>query len=181
MQSLTVQPLVLSQLRAAYPLIREVVPTVDLEAWSRFARRFANPRFANRSGIMVAMIESRPYPSGLVAYKKDEDLRYGHVLTADHFIAFDLLDRQPVASALITAMETMGRQLGCDTIRWNLHHEAAGIAPNLLSAGHRLVGTVLYKPVGTEENHPAPEVREAARDGTALKRAPPPARRARQK
>ena len=106
---------------------------------------------------MVALIDSRPYPSGLVAYKRDEDLRYGHVLTADHFIAFDLLDRQPVASALITAMESMGRRLGCDTVRWHLHHEAASVASNLLSAGHRLGGTVLYKPVDTDETSPAPK------------------------
>ncbi|MDR3464292.1 MAG: hypothetical protein P4L76_18465 [Beijerinckiaceae bacterium] len=157
MQSLTVQPLIVSQSRAAYPLIREVVPTVDFKTWSRFVRRTANPRFANRSGIMVALIESRPYPSGLVAYKRDEDLRYGNVLTADHFIAFDLLDRQPIASALIAAMESMGRDLGCDTIRWNLHHKAAGVASHLLSVGHQLGGTVLYKPVGNDETRPAPE------------------------
>ncbi|MGD0632798.1 MAG: hypothetical protein ABSA13_00775 [Beijerinckiaceae bacterium] len=179
MQSLTVQPLILSQLRAAYPLIREVVPSVDLKTWSRFVRRTANPRFAKRSGIIVAMIESRPYPSGLVAYKKDEDLRYGHVLTADHFIAFDLLDRQPVAAALIQAMESMGRQLRCDTIRWNLHHEAAGVTPNLLSAGLQLAGTVLYKPVGTDENDPTPDLREAACGGQTRERGARPARRAR--
>lgn len=157
MQSLTIQPLSLSQSRAAYPLIREVVPTLDFKAWSRFVRRTANPRVANRSGIMVALIDSRPYPLGLVAYKKDEDLRYGQVLTAEHFVAFDLLDRQPIASALITAMEEMGRQLGCDTIRWNLDHEAAGVVPTLLSVGHRLGGTVLYKPVGGDEAHAAPD------------------------
>jgi hypothetical protein len=148
MQSVTVEPLVLSQLRAAYPLIREAVPAVDLAAWSRFARRIASPRLAHRSGILVATIQSRRYPSGLVTYKKDEDLRYGHVLTAGHFSAFDLLDRQPVAAALIVAMESTGRQLGCGMICWNLRPEAANLVPSLLSTGHHLAGTVLYKTVG---------------------------------
>jgi hypothetical protein len=149
MQSFTVQPLMMSQLHTAYPLIRAIIPTLELAAWSRYARRTANPRSSERRGIMVAVRAARPYPSGLFAYRKDLDPRHGTVLTADHFVALDLLDRQPVAAALITAMEAIGRRLGCDIVRAIVHHDAADVASSLLSAGHRLDGRVLHKAIGS--------------------------------
>jgi len=157
MQSFAVQPLMMSQLHTAYPLIRAIIPTLELAAWSRYARKIANPRSSERRGIMVAVRAARPYPAGLFAYRKDLDPRHGTVLTADHFVALDLLDRQPVAAALIPAMEAIGRRLGCDTVRVLgcdivraiVHHGAADVASSLLSAGHRLDGRVLHKAIGS--------------------------------
>jgi len=145
MQSYTVQPLVQSQFHAAYPLMREAVPTLDLSAWSRFARRFADPRRASRSGIMVAQRRSRPYPSGLFCYHKEVDLQYGLLLTVDHFVALDIIDHQSVANALIAALEPLGRRLQCDAIRSLMHVGSQDVAPNLFAAGFRQDGAVLCK------------------------------------
>lgn len=145
MHHFTVHALRSSQVHTAFPLIRDVLPSVDLKAWSRFARKTTNPKYANRSGIVVAVSASRPHPSGLATYRKEDDLRFGQVLTVSHFVAFDLLDRQPVAAALIAAMESMGRSLRCNTLRWHLTQDAKGAMPKFIETGHGIAGTVFYK------------------------------------
>ncbi len=83
----------------------------------RFARKMAHPRYANRTGIVVAAGVAHEHPPGLATYKAEDDLQFGHVWTVGHFVAFDMLDRQPVAEAWIAAVESLGRELKCDTVR----------------------------------------------------------------
>jgi hypothetical protein len=145
MKRYTVQPLNRSQLHCAYPLIRLALPTLDLPTWSRFARRIADPCRARRSGIMVAQRESRPYPSGLFCYRNELDLKYGFLLTVDHFIALDIIDYHPVANALIAALEALAQRLHCNAIRSLMHVGSEDVEPSLLAAGYRIEGTTLLK------------------------------------
>jgi len=145
MKTFTVQPLAQSQIHAAYPLIREAVPTLDLAAWSRFARLNADRRRAAHIGIMVAQRRSRPYPSGLFVYRKDADLQYGLVLTADHFVAIDIIDHRPVVSALTESLEALARRLACNAIRSIVRVGSTDVTPGLIGAGYRLEGAILCK------------------------------------
>jgi len=133
---------------------------LDLAAWSRFVRRIADPRRAARTGIMVAQRRSHSYPSGLFVYRKDVDLQYGLVLTADHFVAVDIIDQRPVMSALMAALDALARHLGCGAIRSMMHMESNDAAPALRGAGYRLEGTVLCKQLDRVAD---PEVRPGIR------------------
>lgn len=104
-------------LRAAYPLIRQAQPAVDLRAWVRFARRLARPGESARSGIVAVRYAGRPFPSGLFCYRRERDLCRGFVLTAEHLVALDLLDTETVLAALLLEIDALGLRLGCDAAR----------------------------------------------------------------
>lgn len=104
-------------LRAAYPLIRQAQPSVDLRAWERFARRLARPGGGEASGIVAVRYARRPFPSGLFCYRRERDLSRGRVLTAEHLVALDLLDPETVLTALLHEIDTLGARLGCGAAR----------------------------------------------------------------
>ena len=92
---ITVTPLAAAQIDSAYPLVREVAPDLTAAAWRRYARRAIGAAATGRAGILAARREGRPFPCGLVCYRKDEDLARGTVLVASHFVALDILDPHP--------------------------------------------------------------------------------------
>lgn len=147
MSAITVQMLSRDQVRSVYPLIREVVPTLDLAGWVRFANRLANPRHAERGGVMVARRDARPYPCGMFCYRREQDLRLGRVLVADYFIALDILAPEAVLGALVSALDELGARMECDSIRSVLHNGSPEVARGLEAAGHRPEGAVLSKRV----------------------------------
>jgi len=147
MESFVVRPLDRSQLHAAYPLIRQAAPSVDLNDWRRFARRAADPRSASRHGVIVAHRTNAPHPSGLFCYAREQDLRHGSILSANYFVVLDMFDPGAVFEALIDALEGLGRQLNCGMVRCAPTGIAADGANRFLAAGHRLEGAVYCKPI----------------------------------
>lgn len=125
------------QIRSVYPLIREAVATIDLATWMRFARQLAAPRRAGQCGIVTARREGRPFPCGLFCYRVEEDLKLGKVLTADHFVAVDLLDPGAVLVALVEELDGLAARLGCQAVRSLVHGTAPTVAGGLYAAGHR--------------------------------------------
>ncbi len=130
-----------------FPLLREAVPGLTLPAWLRFARRVAGPRRAGQSGIMVVRRAPRPMPCGLFIWRRDEDLEHGAVLVAEHLVAIDLLDPDPVMAALVAELEALAHRLGCGGIRTMVIRPDAPIAASLLAAGHAKEGAAMWKPV----------------------------------
>lgn len=130
-----------------YPLLREAVPGLTLPAWLRFARRVAGPRRAGQSGIMVVRRGPRPMPCGLFIWRRDEDLEHGAVLVAEHLVAIDLLDPEPVMAALVVELEALAQRLGCGGVRTMVIHPDAPITASLLAAGHTKEGAALWKRV----------------------------------
>lgn len=104
------------QLRAAYPLIRLAEPQVDLRAWLRFAEPLVRGT-GNRHGIVTARYNGQPHPSGLCCFRREPDLRHGRVLTAEHLVAFDLLDPGPLLTALLGELQALAERLSCGAIR----------------------------------------------------------------
>jgi hypothetical protein len=131
------------ELRAVYPLIREAVPTLDLPTWLRFAKQLIGPRRNGQSGIVAARREGRMYPCGLFCYRVEDDLKLGKVLTADHFVAVDLLDPGAVMAALVEHLHGLAKQLGCQAVRSLVHGGAPTVAGGLYAAGHRPEGASL--------------------------------------
>ena len=143
------------QAGTVFPLLREAIPGLQLPAWMRFARRVTAPRRAGQSGIMVVRRAPRPMPCGLFLWRRDEDLAHGAVLVAEHLVAIDLLDPEPVMATLVAELERLAQRLGCGGIRTMVIRPDAPIATSLLAAGHASEGAAMWKPVeGTSEAAP---------------------------
>jgi hypothetical protein len=125
------------QIRSVYPLIREAVATIDLSNWLRFARQFTGARRAGQCGIVTVRREGRAFPCGLFCYRVEEDLNLGKVLTADHFVAVDLLDPGAVLAALVKELDVLAERLGCQAVRSLVHRGAPIVAGGLFAAGHQ--------------------------------------------
>ncbi len=147
MSNLTVEHLSPDRMRAAFPLIREALPTLDLAGWLRFAKQTAAARRAGRAGIVAARRTSRPYPCGLFCYRVDRDVVQGRVSIAEHFVAVDLLEPAAVLAVLVAELDRLGSTLGCAAVRSLVHGTAADVAGGLAKAGHTAAGTLLFKPL----------------------------------
>ena len=135
------------QAGTVFPLLREAIPGLLLPAWLRFARRVTSPRRAGQSGIMVVRRAPRPMPCGLFLWRRDEDLAHGAVLVAEHLVAIDLLDSEPVMASLVMELERLAQRLACGGIRTMVIRPDAPIATSLLAAGHASEGAAMWKPV----------------------------------
>lgn len=154
MADFTIDLLSRDQIRSVYPLIREAVVTIDLATWLRFARQLTGPRRAGHCGIVTVRREGRMFPCGLFCYRVEDDLKLGKVLTADHFVAVDLLDPGAVLSALVGELDVLAERLGCQAVRSLVHGGAPIVAGGLYAAGHRPEGAtpLLKKLLGEPGN-----------------------------
>ena len=137
MADFIIEELAPEQVRAVYPLVREAFPPLDLPAWVRFARQLTGPRRKGQSGIIAIRREARIFPCGLFCYRVEDDLELGKVLTADHFVAVDLLEPATVLVALVEELDDLAKQLGCQAVRSVVHGGEPGVANGLQAAGHR--------------------------------------------
>ena len=145
MENFDIRPMQAADIGTTYPLMRQVLPSLDPARWSRFARRMANPRCIGQHGIVVAKGARRLFPSGLVCYRKQQDLSLGAVLVADHFVAVDLLDPGPIVEALAAALDNLAVRLECRAIRSVVHQTTQDVTSGLVAAGHRPEGATLCK------------------------------------
>lgn len=139
---------------AVFPLLREVIPGLSLSAWLRHARRIAMPGRAAHSGIMTVRRLPRPMPCGLFVYQRVHDLEHGSVLVAEHMVAVDLLDPEPVMRALVAELEALAHRLGCGGIRTMVIGPDAPIAARLQAAGHTRSGEAMLKTLDTSPPRP---------------------------
>ncbi|HUZ65368.1 MAG TPA: hypothetical protein VMU82_16815 [Acetobacteraceae bacterium] len=140
-----VENLTRNQIPLAYPLVREVLPALEPRQWTRLARRLTDPHRASQAGILVVRRRAQPFPCGLVCYRREHDLIHHAMLTAEYFIALDVLDPLPALSALVVELEGIANRLGCRAIRCILQGSALDLAPPLLAAGHQRGGSLLLK------------------------------------
>ena len=152
MSGFSCHPLDPAQAATVYPLVREAIPGIDLKAWLRFAKRAGNPRREAREGIIVVTRKPRALACGLFVYHVENDLERGQTLVAEHFIAVDVLDPEPVMGALVAELDALGARLGCVAIRAMVLSQSALLADGLHAAGHRQEGATLWKAVDGKQN-----------------------------
>lgn len=141
-----VEPIQIGDIRPLFPLIQAVEPGLQLPQWLGYARRMAKGRRSRaREGIVVARRRGLMMPCGAVCYRLDRDLRHGTLLTAEHFIAMDLLYPQQVRAALSRALEVMAVELGCVIIRSIVSEGDIEVVEELRLAGHSEEGRTLTK------------------------------------
>ena len=142
MPELVVEPLPLQQARLAFPLMRQVLPTLTLTAWLGFARQITRLSRHVPAGILVVRRAGSPYLCGAVCFRRDHDCQVGAVLTAEYLVALDLLYPQAVVAALIQALDALAVRLQCLVIRVIVGEIRSGLASVLDDCGHRPSGSV---------------------------------------
>jgi hypothetical protein len=142
---IAVESIAAADIRPLFPLVRAVEPGLLWPQWDRYARRVARSGPRAKEGIVVARRRGHAMPCGAVCYRLDRDLRLGSVLTAEHFIAVDLLYPHAVLAALAMALDELAKRFGCDAIRSILHDRDPKIAEDLGGAGHNRDGLMLTK------------------------------------
>ena len=135
------------QVRMLYPLVREAVAGLDLRTWVAFARRIALPRRTAQCGIIAVTRRGRSLPCGMFLYRCEKRLPEGAALVAEHFVALDVIDPQPVVDALIEELDALARRRGCTTIRVLVPGDASLLQSGLQAAGLRPRGLALCRPV----------------------------------
>jgi len=147
MSGFTCHILTQDQALLVYPLVREAMPSLGLKAWLSFAKQLTNPRRSAQEGIMVVQRQPRPLPCGLFLYHREQDLVHGPILVAEHFVAVDVLDPEPVLRALLNALDSLAARLECTAIRTMVLGQSSFVESGLHAAGHRPQGTTLWKPL----------------------------------
>ncbi|GAB0113225.1 hypothetical protein [Acidisoma sp. C75] len=140
-----VQPLRAGDLRPLFPLMQADDRLLTWPRWRAYARRSLTAAAQPRHGILVARRLGHRLPCGAVCYRVDTELRFGTLLTAEHFVALDLLDPASVRAALAEGLERQARALGCAVIRALLPPCDTEAADQLCRAGHRAAGLVLLR------------------------------------
>lgn len=151
MTQLKIRPLSAERVSQAFPLIQTALPEVTLAAWRDFAAVLMSGGDAREGGIL-AVTDGRNTIVGLCSYRLVPDLVHGRLLDADHFLAFDLLDRRPVAEALAEALEALARERGCTAVHTHLPQRndaptepGTGLTGLLAARGHRVESLGLCK------------------------------------
>ncbi len=144
---LLVEPFTRADLRLLFPLMRMAEPDIDLARWMTYASKLARRR-DGRAGILVARRHVRRFPCGAVCFRQAEDLRYGSVLLAEHFVAIDPIDPHSVLRALTEKLDTLAKELGCGAVRVITPNSSASV--ELRRAGHDGEGVVLLKAMPPE-------------------------------
>jgi hypothetical protein len=140
-----VEPITQGDIRPLFPLMRAVDPELNLSHALRYSRRLTRSKAGARAGMMVARRRGHKLPCGAVHYRLDRNLRYGQMLTAEHFIAIDLLYPHAVLAALFEALDEVATACGCNAMRSILHDSRADLLDKLGVAGHRRDGMTLTK------------------------------------
>ncbi len=144
---LLIEPLAMGHISAVYPLMRTADPSLSLAGWLRFARRAVGPRPGAPHGVLVARRAALKHPCGAVCYRRHRDMHRRAILTAEHFIAMDLLYPAAILEALIGGLEPVAHRLGCETIRSIVHGSAGTLIETLEHHGHMPEAITMTKQV----------------------------------
>ena len=145
--ALHVERLCRSALLTVYPVMREAVPPLSLAHWLRYARKVTAGRDDAPEGVLIVTRRGTPHPSGAVCYRRDHSMTLGAVLTAEHFIALDLLYPQVVLKSLLLELDNVALRLNCTAIRSIVHGARPDLLADLEGAGHQSEGFTLTKTI----------------------------------
>jgi len=166
-RKLTIRRLTPERVGQAFPLIQATVPGVTLDDWYAFAERTVTEGDDPPSGIL-SVVSERGYIAGLCVFRVDYDLVHGPALSATHFLALDLFDREAVAHALADALENLARKHRCLAVHTHVpdwHRKAVqsndGMAGLLLGRGHRVESVCLCKRLESSAEHTETDRRAA--------------------
>lgn len=118
----------------ALPLVQATWPEVGLASWLRFVR-FFNGEATDPTSSMLAMSDPSGYLCGILAYRLEQDLRNGLMLSVQLFTAVDVANSLQTVRALLDIAEARAAALGCAGIQIRLDKEQSQLATRLRSLG----------------------------------------------
>ena len=142
MRQLRTRPLTLEKISQAFPLIQAAFPEITLNAWRQFAEDRLLLEAPAQGGILTVLCEQR-YIAGLCSYRLEADLLHGQALAVDLFVAYDMFDREAIANALVSGLETIARTNNCRATHTQLIERRrnsikTGLLAMLTRSGHKL-------------------------------------------
>jgi hypothetical protein len=103
----------LRRARLAYPLVRMSRPSISMEEWIAFVRRWV--RLSPQQGGIMSIGDKRGYLHALFTYRLDQNLQLGCFVRIGDIIAGhlpgELLNRSIIASA-----DRLAARIGCKSI-----------------------------------------------------------------
>jgi hypothetical protein len=104
------------QASQAFPLVQGAKPGIELPAWREFVRFHNSQLPAGHSGVL-AMRDGGDCICGIFAYRVEQDLMSGPILSIQLFVAADILNSLSTVRALIDAAEVSAFKLGCGAVQ----------------------------------------------------------------
>lgn len=144
-----------AQVDQAYPLVREVVATLSVPEWQRYAGRLlASGRGLRReSGIIAALGFGSIYFRGLCAYRIFPDLLGSDRLIAGCFAVPSTIDCETVAHELILGCRIIAEAHGCHAVHVHLVERNRWIEPLLRMVGFGADTTAYVQAVSEAGRH----------------------------
>jgi hypothetical protein len=135
-------PLTPDKVAQVLPLARSLLPALELDAWSSFARR----RIGGMpdSGI-IGLQDRRGYFHGLLGYEVRNDLLGGRILAVDWATSMELFGNADAVALLARELDAMATRLGCAGIEIRLKPEQRRLRRWLEREGHTLQSVVIEK------------------------------------
>ena len=121
------------QASLALPLVQATWPDVDLPSWLCFVQFFCQD-VAEKSGILT-ISDLSGYLCGVLAYRRDRDLRLGFILSVHLFTAVDVANSLLPVRALLDAMEARATELGCAGVQIRMDPAQSQLAARLRILG----------------------------------------------
>lgn len=143
------------QIDQAYPLVRELVVSMSVPEWQRFAGRLmgSGRGLRRESGIIAAVGHGSVYFRGLCGYRIFPDPVGRDLLIAGCFAVPTTIDCESVARALISGCRAVADAHGCDLIEVHLSERNRWLEPLLLDAGFGVDSTAYVQRVPATGRH----------------------------
>jgi hypothetical protein len=122
------------QVPRAFPLIQATWPDAQLSAWQSFVEFFNDQAVTKASGVL-ALHDSSADICGILAYRRDWDLRAGQILAIHLFSAVDLVNSLRTVRALLDVADRRALELGCNAIQIRMHNDQLRLASRLRRLG----------------------------------------------
>ncbi len=155
-EALTPRLLDKSTIDRAFPLVRNLVPAMTQERWTRFARPHLSSRSPHWPRGLMAIQNPGGYILGLFVFEVRDDLYETRALCIDNIIVPNLPGRDLVWAAIVDAAEHLAAMNGCRVIRAGLADELnpadtdrAWLSASLEKAGYSLEGVRAFKRIET--------------------------------
>ena len=132
------------QIVQVFPLVRSVVPDLELEAWRAFARRYTG---AASAGGIIGIRDERGYFHVVFGCRVRPGLSGGSTLEVTWATAMELLDRTGPAPILIEAIEATAARLDCAEIQVHLKPEQRRPRRWFEGVGHSVQAVILGRSV----------------------------------
>ena len=161
-EALTPRLLDKSTIDRAFLLVRNLVPAMTHERWSRFARPHLSSRSPHWPRGLMAIQNPGGYILGLFVFEVRDDLYQSRALCIDNVIVPSLQGRDLVWTAIADAIEHLAAMNGCRVIRAGLADDLdpadtdrAWLSVSLEKAGYSLEGARAVKRVESSSTAPS--------------------------